>query len=243
MGLGDLGQNRRLLPGPPEQGRPADRLDALAVAIRPHFPLGIPGMGLQLVANRLGQALGGQVFQLVDQKIGDAHLARLALLLHLQKRLICPIAQRRIHPGPMEQHRVHILQAQAAEPVLGVPFGVGIILGPQLGGHVDLLPGDAAVPDGLTHQGFVPIDLGAVHMPVADLQRIAHRVVYGVPRLIYPQPNGGKLQCHCRSLLPFLLSSTIWAFSPGVKSLPVNRGSRSAGQAPPKAKWWRPDAS
>ena len=178
-------------------------------------------MGLQLVANRLGQALGGQVFQLVDQKIGDAHLARLALLLHLQKRLICPIAQRRIHPGPMEQHRVHILQPQAAEPVLGVPFGVGIILGPQLGGHVDFLPGDAALPDGLTHQGFVPIDLGAVHMPVADLQRIAHRAVYGVPRLIYPQPNGGELQCHADPSFHFFFLLLYGPFLPGSRAYPL----------------------
>ena len=71
-------------------------------------------MDLQLIANGLRQALGGQIFQVVDQKIRDPHLTQLTPLLHLQKGLVRSIPQSRIHTRSMEQHPIHIIQAQAA---------------------------------------------------------------------------------------------------------------------------------
>ncbi len=75
----------------------------------------------------------------------------------------------------MDQIQVHIVQAQTLKGSLKSRAGFhapGVCV-PEFGGDEQLLPGDAAGPDGPAHRLLITIELGGVNQPIAIFQRLA----------------------------------------------------------------------
>ena len=120
----------------------------------------------------IGSLGGGNHFlQPVGFKVAQADGADLALchgFLH-----ILPRAHVIAHLL-VEQKQVNIADVQTGQHFVDAlhGFALAVLAGPQLGSHPNLLTGDAALLDGLTHAALILVSVGGVDVAVAQLQRL-----------------------------------------------------------------------
>ncbi len=84
--------------------------------------------------------------------------------------------------GPVDQRQIDVVRAQLFQALLQAgnePAG-GEVVGPDLGGEVKVAPGHAAGGHRLAHLGLVAVDLRGVHMAVAEVEGIRHRIDGGL---------------------------------------------------------------
>ena len=76
----------------------------------------------------------------------------------------------------MDDHLVQIGQSHLFQGLVDGAGGllIGLVLGGHLAGHEELLPGEPAGADTLSHAPLVARGLGGVDEPVAQLHRLAH---------------------------------------------------------------------
>ena len=76
----------------------------------------------------------------------------------------------------MDDHLVQIGQSHLFQGLVDGAGGllIGLVLGGHLAGHEELLPGEPAGADTLSHAPLVAIGLGGVDGPVAHLDGVPH---------------------------------------------------------------------
>ena len=79
----------------------------------------------------------------------------------------------------MKQIQVDKVQVQFFEGSINSSSGrfIAVILKPELAGHKNFFPGDAAILDGLAYFGFVKIGGSRINMAIADSQRFFDRII------------------------------------------------------------------
>src|SRR5690606_29870548 len=171
----DLGEHRVV------EVRPLERAVALeddvALAVRGHqVGVEVGRAPRDLVDRRRHAGGGGQLVDLLDRVVADADRAGLAGLLggddvlpHVRAGLLV----RR----PVHQPQVDVVEAQPRQRLVDDARRVVGLVRRQLGGHEDLLARQAGVGDRAADGLLVAVGAGGVDVPVADLQRRAHRLV------------------------------------------------------------------
>ena len=108
-----------------------------------------------------------EVHQPVGVEVGDPDRLDHALLVQVLHGAPGAVV---VPEGLVDQVQVEVVEAESLQRLLEGPLGavLAAVLDPQLGGDEQLVPRDAAVPDGPADGLFVPVRLRGVEVAVAD---------------------------------------------------------------------------
>ena len=169
---GEDGVREHILPSLGE-GAPGLRLAAVLPEILPGHLLLLEDVGLDLVDGGLHLREVLEVQVAVRPEVGDADGPELSLVIEL---LHGPVGAVVVSEGLVDEEQVQVIRPEPAQGRLNGRPGLLIarVGDPDLGGEEELLPGQAALRQGLAHALLVVVGLGGVDGPVAHVDGLPH---------------------------------------------------------------------
>ena len=200
MGGGDLVEQGVVHQPPPPQGRPGGHLNVVLPAVLNRGTLKIPRVVLQLIDHGEKPAAGGEIHQVMGQKVAGADGTHLPLLVQLLEEVpdpgvqLLPIGPLQIRTGPVDQVEVQVVGPQSPEGGLKGRPGVVHLGAPEFCGEEKRLPGKPALPDGLAQRLLRLVKRGSVKVAVARLDCVQKDPLLLRRRQgIAPKADGGDI--------------------------------------------------